>query len=276
MSSLRRMAYTGVGLLGTVATLTACAGDGQQGIPTETPDPPTTTTASSTPAPTTTVEPPVGPEVGDAAGNPAVADALRAFLIDLDTGGVPAVTDSCFTIAPSEIPVEYADVPAILDAAAQPGSADENVVTWVGPVSTLSIAQDEVASGYACPRVRPTGTDPMYTDLDAVHTVERYLGRSTGDPVDPNDLEGDYPVVCDNSTPWDPQGTGSPIAPPLANNPGRLTGTASYNPDSVYVAYSDDAYSTVYADVTNVSGFEQNQVFTLTRDGNGYCIGDVA
>ena len=64
--------------------------------------------------------------------------------------------------------------------------------------------------------------------------------------------------------------------PPLANNPGRLTGSASYNPDSVYVAYSNAGYTTVYADVTNVSGFEQNQVFTLTPDGNSFCIGDVA
>lgn len=280
MSSLRRIAITGVGLLGTVGALTACAGDGQQGIPTETPQPPTTTSQDAVPtttnATTTTPPPPPGPIVGDVPGDPQAAAALTAFLTDLDTGGISAVAQQCFTVPPTEIPVGYADVPAIVDAAAQPGFAEDDVVTWTGPVATLSIARDEIASGYACPRVRPTGTVPVYTDLDAIHTVVRYVGRFTGAPVDPADLEGDYPVVCNTGIPWDAQGTGVPTTPPLANNPGRLTGAASYNPDSVYVAYTNGAYTAVNADITNVSGFQQNQVFTLTRDGSGFCIGDVA
>ena len=277
MSSLRKIAIAGVGLLGTVAALTACAGDGQQGIPTETPEPPTTTSQNAAPIPTTTTPaPPTGPTVGAVPGDSQATSALSAFLTDLDTGGVDAVAQKCFTVPPNLIPVEYADVSAVLDAAAQPGTAEADLVTWTGPISTLSIARDEIASGYACPRVHPTGTEQVYTDLDAVHTVARYVGRFTGAPADPADLEGDYPVVCGTDIAWDAQGTGSPTAPPLANNPGRLTESASYNPDSVYVAYSNAAYTTVYADVTNVSGFQQNQIFTLTRDGSGFCIGDVA
>ncbi|MEO7078812.1 MAG: hypothetical protein ABIY38_07955, partial [Rhodococcus sp. (in: high G+C Gram-positive bacteria)] len=100
-------------------------------------------------------------------------------------------------------------------------------------------------------------------------------GRFTGTPVNPADLEGNYPLVCDTQAIWDPQGTGAPTVPPLANNPGRLTGSASYNPESVYVAARDGVYTTVYADVTDVSGVEQNRIFTLTIGSNGYCIGDV-
>ncbi|WP_072805679.1 hypothetical protein [Rhodococcoides yunnanense] len=282
MSLLRSIAFTGVGLLGAVLTLTACEGDGQQGIPT---DPPkastttpetTTTTTTSMPLPTTTAAPTPGPVVGDVPGNPQAAPALRAFLGDLVAGGVPAVTPTCWTVAPTELPLQYADVSAILDAAATPGVDGQSVVTWTGPVSTVSIARSDVASGYACPRVRPTGTEPQYSDADAEYTVARYLGRFTGTPVSPADLEGDYPLVCANSATWDPQGTGAPTIPPLANNPGRLTGSASYNPGSVYVAATNAAYTTVYADVTDVTGFEQNQVFTLTLAGSGYCIGDVA
>lgn len=281
MSSLRRIAFTGVGLLGAALTLTACAGDGQQGIPTDPPPAPETTQQTTTSAPsstraTTTVAPPAGPAVGDVPGNPQAANALRAFLTDLEAGGVPAVTPKCWTLPPGEIPAMYADIAAVSAAAANPGVDGQYAVTWAGPVSTVSIARSEVASGYACPRVYPTGTAPVLADVDAEYTVERYLGRFTGAPVAPADLEGDYPLVCDNRPVWDPQGTGAPSAPPLANNPGRLTGSASYDPDSVYVAFTNGDYKTVYVDVTDVSGFEQNRVFTLGVAGGGYCIGDIA
>ncbi|MGA9871115.1 MAG: hypothetical protein WBQ44_08245, partial [Rhodococcus sp. (in: high G+C Gram-positive bacteria)] len=91
MSSLRGIAYTTVALLGAVATLAACGGDGQQGIPTDTPSAPTTTTTTNpvaTTVPTsTTVAPPPGPDVGEVPGSPQAASALRAFLADLDSGG---------------------------------------------------------------------------------------------------------------------------------------------------------------------------------------------
>ncbi len=281
MSSLSRIARAGAGLLGAVLVLTACEGDGQQGIPTDPPSAPTTeeTTTATTPttsATTTTPGPPPGPAVGDVPGNPQAASALGAFLADLEAGGPPAVTPTCWTVPPTDIPVRYSDVASIVDAAGQPGVDGQYAVTWTGPVSTVSIKRSEIASGYACPSVYPTGTAPVFTDLDATYTVERYLGRFTGAPVDPADLEGDYPLVCDTRPTWDPQGTGVPTPAPLANNPGRLTGSASYNPASVYVAFTNGDYKTVYADVTNVSGFEQNQVFTLAIGANGYCIGDIA
>nr|WP_296771352.1 hypothetical protein [Rhodococcus sp. (in: high G+C Gram-positive bacteria)] len=279
MSSLRSIGMTAVGLSVAVLLLTACEGDGQQGIPTETKSAPTTTTATTSPeapATSTTVAPPPGPAVGDVPRNPQATQALRAFVTDLQAGGVPAVTPKCWTVPPSEIPLQYGDVPAILDAAAAPGIDGQYAVTWTGPVATISVKRSEIASGYACPRVYPTGTEPVLADVDANYTVERYLGRFTGTPVNPADLEGDYPLVCDTRPIWDPQGTGAPTAAPLANNPGRLTGSASYDPASVYVAFTDGDYKTVYVDVTDVSGFEQNRVFTLTVAANGYCIGDIA
>lgn len=282
MSSLRGIGTAGVGLLSAVLLLTGCGGDGQQGIPTETKSAPTTSqtattiTAPTTTAPSTTVAPPSGPPVGVVPGNAEASQALGAFLTDLAAGGVPAVTPKCWTVPPSQIPVDYADIPAILDAAATPGVDGQYAVTWIGPVSTVSVKRSEIASGYACPRIYPTGTEQVLADVDANYTVERYVRRFTGAPVNPADLEGDYPLVCDNRQIWDPQGTGVPTAAPLANNPGRLTGSASYNPASVYVAFTNGVYKTVYVDVTDVSGFEQNRVFTLMPAANGYCIGDIA
>ncbi|MBY6410596.1 hypothetical protein HQ346_05055 [Rhodococcus sp. BP-252] len=276
MSDVRRFSIAGVGLSVAVLALTACGGDGQQGLPTETQSAPTTEDTTTTTQPTTTVAPPPGPAVGEVAGNPEAASALRAFLVDLEAGGVPAVAPTCWTIPPSEVPQQYADVPAILDAAAAPGVDGPATVTWSGPAVTLSVARTDAASGYACPRVAPAGAGPVFSDADATYTVARYLGRFTGSPVSPGDLEGDFPLVCADVPTWDPQGTGAPTVPPLVNNPGRLTGSASYNPDSVYVAAVNGIYTTVYADVTDVSGFEQNRVFTLASGPNGYCIGDVA
>ncbi|SNT27218.1 hypothetical protein [Rhodococcoides kyotonense] len=273
MSGLRSIAFAGVGLSVAVLSLTACEGDGQQGIPT---DPPKTPTVEQTVAPTTTVAPPPGPSVGDVPGNPQAASALRAFLVDLESGGIPAVAARCWTVPPTELPTQYADVAGILDAAAAPGVDGPSTVNWNGPAVTLSITRTDVVSGYACPRVSPAGTQPVFADVDANYTVTRYLGRFTGAPVSPADLEGDYPVVCAGDPTWDPQGTGAPTIPPLAVNPGLLTGSASYNPSSVYVAAVNGPYTTVYADVTDVSGFEQNRIFTLTADQTGYCIGDVA
>lgn len=275
MSVLGRAA-AGAGVLTAMLVLASCAGDGQQGIPTDPPSTPTTTTTSPTPEPTTTVAPPPGPTVGDVPSNPQAATALRAFLVDLEAGGISAVAPTCWTVPPSEIPVRYTDVAAILDAAAQPGVATGDVVTWSGPVSTLSIDRPSIASGYACPRVFPTGTAPVLADIDAEYTVARYVGRFTGAPMNPDDLEGDFPLVCDGGTLWDPQSSGVPTPPPLAGNPGRLTGSASYNPDSVYVAFTNGDYKTVYVDVTDVSGFEQNRVVTLGLGPSGYCIGDIA
>ncbi|MDJ0359778.1 hypothetical protein [Rhodococcus sp. H29-C3] len=274
MSSRRGIVFASVGLFGAVLTLTACGGDGQQGIPTETRSATATTTPPATTPPSTTPSP-VGPAVGEVSTNPEAAGALRAFLTDLDAGGVPAVTAKCWTVPPSEVPARYSDVASILDAAAVPGVDGQYAVTWSSPAITLSVKRSEIASGYACPAVFPGGSSGAYTDTEAEYTVERYLGRFTGTPVNPADLEGDYPLVCDTRAIWDPQRTGAATTAPLANNPGRLTGSASYKPDSVYVAANDGEYTTVYADVTDVSGVEQNRIFTLTVGSNGYCIGDV-
>ena len=75
MSSLRRIAIAGVGLLGTVAALTACAGDGQQGIPTETDGPAKRVDMGPT-EPSVPAEP--GRSAAGDAGQEAIREAQRA------------------------------------------------------------------------------------------------------------------------------------------------------------------------------------------------------
>jgi hypothetical protein len=234
---------------------------------------------SSTPEPTTTPAPPPippGPPVGEAPGNPAAAAALRPFVNDLTGGGIGVVTARCWTVPPTDIPTMYFDTGAIVDAVAAPAVDGQYAVTWTGPTATVAIKRSEIASGYACPTVYPTGTTPVFDATDAVYTVDRYLGRIAGIPVNRGDVEESYPLVCDSRGTWDPNGTGSPTAPPLAENPEILPSITSFDPDSVFVTAQNGVYTQVNADIIDASGVYQNRTFLLAIGGEGYCIGDIA
>jgi len=235
---------------------------------------------SSTPEPTinTPAPPPIppGPPVGEAPGNPAAAAALRPFVNDLTGGGIGVVTARCWTVPPTDIPTMYFDTGAILAAVAAPAVDGQYAVTWTGPTATVAIKRSEIASGYACPTVYPTGTTPVFDATDAVYTVDRYLGRIAGIPVNRGDVEESYPLVCDSRGTWDPNGTGSPTAPPLAENPAILPSITSFDPDSVFVTAQNGVYTQVNADIIDASGVYQNRTFLLAIGGEGYCIGDIA
>lgn len=94
---------------------------------------------------------------------------------------------------------------------------------------------------------------------DAVTTVRRYLLRWTGNPVQADDTEGRYPLVCAGST--------------LANNPGRLTGTIGFADDQVKLTQSDG--SAVSVPVRNSSGVTTTRTFTVGTGAQGLCLSDV-
>ncbi|MGV8872491.1 MAG: hypothetical protein ACOH2Q_08195 [Rhodococcus sp. (in: high G+C Gram-positive bacteria)] len=274
----RRVTTTALPLIASLALLGAC--DSTVGLPSEQ-SATTTDTATSTPestsVATTTTAPPIppGPPVGEVPGNPDAAVALRPFVNDLIGGGIGVVTPRCWTVPPTDIPTMYVDTGAILDAVAAPGVDGQYAVTWTGPTSTVSVKRSEIASGYACPAVYPTGTAPVFDAADAAYTVDRYLGRLAGLPVAPQDIEENYPLVCDGRQTWDPAGTGLPTAPPLNVNPALLPAVTSFDPDSVFVTAENGIYTRVNADIIDVTGTYQNRTFVLTIGGEGYCIGDI-
>ncbi|MCJ0894494.1 hypothetical protein [Rhodococcus sp. ARC_M5] len=278
-----RVVRTALPLIATLALVGAC--DSAVGLPSEqsgatsnTTEATTSTTTPTTAIASTTTPPPIppGPPVGEVPGNPDAAMALRPFVNDLTGGGIGVVTARCWTVPPTDIPTMYVDTAAILAAVATPGVDGQFAVTWTGPTATVSVKRSEIASGYACPTVYATGTAPVFDAADAVYTVDRYLGRLAGLPVAPDDVEENFPLVCDGRQTWDPLGTGVPTAPPLVENPNILPGITSFDPDSVFVTGQNGIYTQVNADIIDASGVYQNRTFVLAVGGEGYCIGDIA
>lgn len=218
---------------------------------------------SATPAATTSASPTSAGatvSVGEVPGNPAAAKALQPWVRDLVGGDIEQLIRKCWTIEPDNARSMYADKDGILAAVAQPGIDGQFAVSWKGPVETVSVKRSEIASGYACPRVAPTGATTTFTEADARYAVRRYLSRWIGKPVDPNDVEGKYPLVCAGSV--------------LANNPGRLTGTTAFGEITSKPTGISDVEVSV--PVTNSSGVTQPMVFTVAIESEGYCIKDVA
>ncbi|MFH5208591.1 hypothetical protein ACHIPZ_10325 [Antrihabitans sp. NCIMB 15449] len=215
--------------------------------------------------------------VGEVPTNPQAAEALRPWATDLVDGDIDLLTKTCWTISLQGVAEMYTDTDAILAAIAQPGVDGQFAVTWTGPQRTVSVKRSEIVSGYACPSVRPTGSSADLDPREARHTVRRYLSRFIGKPVNPADVEGDYRLVCDGALQtWDPDGTGTATAPPLANNPGRLTGITAFQDSEITSEQLGNSYVRVSVPVTNAAGVTTTEIFTLDVGANGYCIGDVS
>ncbi|WP_157556403.1 hypothetical protein [Nocardia acidivorans] len=197
--------------------------------------------------------------VGEVPGNPNAAKAVQPWVRDLVGGDIEQLVRKCWTIEPQHVRSMYADRDGILAAVAQPGIDGQFAVIWKGPVQTVSVKRSEIASGYACPRVAPAGASSTFNEADARYTVQRYLSRWTGNPVDKEDVEGKYPLVCAGSV--------------LANNPGRLTGTTAFGQLTSKGSGISDV--DVSVPVTNSSGATQPMVFKTTIGPEGYCINDI-
>lgn len=263
-----RLALSGIAAA-VVLAVTACEGDGQSGIPTETPE---TTPAETTPATATEVtdDAPEVP-VGDVPGNPAATAALQAWVDDLVAGR--DVVSRCPTIAPERAASMYADVDAITAAVREPGVDGQYAVSWSADGTAVSALRSEIASGYACPYVHPEG-ESAYTGADAVHAVTRFLGRVTGDPVAPEDTEDAYPLVCEARAIWDPWNTGYPDVPPMATDPDVLADVTTFDAESATFSPVDDVYGSVTIPVVEAGSARDLAVY-VTVGSNGYCLGAV-
>jgi hypothetical protein len=199
--------------------------------------------------------------IGEVPGNANAAMALRPWAGDLVVDDIDQLVRKCWTIDPKNVRDMYADKDGILAAIAQPGVDGQFAIIWKGPAETVSVKRSEIASGYACPRVSPTGSDTSLNEGDARYTVRRYLWRSVGKPVNPDDIEGKYPLACPGSV--------------LAANPGRLTGTSAFDDNQMTSKSTGIADVEVSVPVTNSSGVTQTTIFELNVGPEGYCLNDV-
>ena len=218
-----------------------------------------TTQPTSAAAASTSVSP---VPIGDVPGNTTAVTAIAPWVADLLTGDVTGLEEKCWTLAPKNVDEMYADKDAIVAALAAPGIDGQFAVIWTGPVATVSVKRNEIASGYACPRVYPTGSDAAFNDADSRHTVRRYLSRFIGKPVNAADVEDKYRLVCAGST--------------LANNPGMLTGTTGFEDAEITTSSSSAGFATVTAPVTNSSGITVTKEFSLEVGPDGYCIAEIS
>lgn len=260
------------GLLGGLAvTAAALVGgcDSTVGIPGDGPEP-------AAPSPTTTT-PTGGKPDGDTPENPAVSQAITSWAADLRAGDLDELEKKCWTMAPLNVRDMYAEPAPILAALKQPSVHTGSTTVWKTSTVTVVAPDRELGTDYACPRVFATGTKATFNDADARHTVRRYLSRLVGEPVDPTDAEDTYPLVCAaEPSSWDPKATGRATTPPLAANPGKLTGVTAFIDQSLESEWPREDYITVTGTVTNAAGVQQKRTFTLKSGDEGYCIGDVS
>lgn len=231
-----------------------------------------TTDADEPPATTTTAAPAV--QIGAVPGNSHAAAALLPWAVDVIKHDLDALTRKCWTVPPAQIEPMYGDPKRIVDAIANPGNVGQYATFWRSATTEVSARFTEIDSNYACPKVSPAGSATPFTDEDARYTVERYLARSTGRPVDASDVEASYPLVCPNMNTWNPGGS-APGAPPLAVHPNPLRGATAFDAAALKVSVVRPNYVAVTGPVTDKSGATRDARFTLTPGTGAYCIGEI-
>lgn len=246
------------GLLGTLLIATACllggcdhSKVGFEGTDFYATDEPAATDATSAPA--------TPAAVAAVLGQPEAAAAVARWATDLRTHGLDGMTDRCWTMAPRNVQTMYADPGPILDALSLAGTADGSTASWRNDEVAVVAEQSDIASGYACPRVFPSGTEPAFDDADARHTVRRFLSRLAGKPLDPADVESRYPLLCDGSA--------------QDRYPAAIAG---FEDQAIKSDWPRGDSITVSVPVTTLTGIQKKQTYTLKSGAGGYCIGDVS
>lgn len=201
-------------------------------------------------APTTTP----AAQIGAVPGSPNAATVLRPWLDDVLAGDMSVLVRKCWTQSPAEIPRMYGDVEQITDAVRRPGELGRSGPYWRNDKLQVSLRPSELRSAYGCPIVGDPSATGL-TDEQARYTVERYLSRVVGDPVNPADVEPDYPLLCDDAQP----GT-------------VLSGVRRFEDKSLTVRGSAGSVVTVSVPVTTADGAQKTAELTLEQAANGFCI----
>ena len=210
--------------------------------------------------------------------------AVGRWAADLEKLTPAELESTCWMMAPRNVDTMYADKSAIVAALARPGIDNGTAIEWksaTGATAPVTVVAEhtDIATGYACPRVYPSGTEAGFgtsgetQTADARHIVRRYLARQTGHPLNAADQESTHPVLCPTSTPWDPDGTGRTARAPLATNPDKLAVATTFADQSISSTALNSSYLTIQATVT-AGGGQQERTYTVKATDQGYCIGD--
>ncbi len=193
-------------------------------------------------------------QIGAVPGSPNAATVLRPWLDDVLAGDMGALVRKCWTQSPAEIPRMYGDAAQITDAVRKPGVLGQFGPYWQNDTLQVSLRPSELRSVYGCPIVSDRSATRL-TDEQARYTVERYLSRVVGDPVNPADVEPDYPLLCTGAQP----GT-------------ALSGVRRFEDNALTVRASTGSAVTVSAPVTSADGAKTTVELTLDQAANGFCV----
>ncbi|MFD5174179.1 serine/threonine-protein kinase [Nocardia sp. NPDC058379] len=196
-------------------------------------------------------------QIGAVPDSPTAATVLRPWLDDVRAGDTDALIRKCWTQSPVEIPRMYGDVDQITDAVRRPGILGQFGPYWQNDVLKVSLRPSELRSGYGCPIVSDRAATRL-TDEQARYTAERYLSRVVGYPVNPADIEPDYPLLCTGAQP----GT-------------ALSGARRFDDKALTVRGSTGSVVTVSAPVTSADGASKQVYLTLDHGTDGFCISRV-
>ncbi|MGU3581629.1 hypothetical protein ACLBYD_00350 [Rhodococcus sp. C26F] len=115
----------------------------------------------------------------------------------------------------------------------------------------------------------PSPESPTYS-----HSPASPSPWSSPSPVDPDDTEERYPLVCEARGTWDPWGTGNPGVPPLATDPDVLGDLESFDAAAASVTPISEVYTNVTIPIVE-AGTPRDLVVLLTTGSDGYCLGAV-
>ncbi|MFD6103901.1 protein kinase [Nocardia salmonicida] len=196
-------------------------------------------------------------QIGAVPGSPKAATVLRPWLDDVLAGDMSALIRKCWTQSPAEIPGMYGDVEQIVDAVRRPGVLGQFGPYWENDALHVSLRPSELRSVYGCPIVSDRSSTRL-TEEQARYTAERYLSRVVGDPVNPADIEPDYPLLCDGAQPGD-----------------TLSGVRRFEDKALTIRSSTSSIVTVSAPVTSADGVTSAVDLTLDHAANGFCVSRV-
>lgn len=208
------------------------------------------TAGDGSPAPTA--------QIGAVPGSPTAATVLGPWFADVRDGDLAELTRKCWTQPPAEISTMYGDAARIADALRKPGKTEVAGPFWESGAIRITLPPSELRSVYGCPFVTEPG-GRILSDEQARYTAERYLSRVVGDPVNPADVEPDYPLVC----------AGSQLGT-------ALTGIRRFEDKALGVSRGSVVRATVNVPVTAADGAAREVALTLDDGVNGFCVSGVA
>ena len=203
--------------------------------------------------------------IGDRPANGA--ERVQKWADDVAAGRIDVLKRKCWTISPTVIDTEYAQVTAIKGILETPGSQTQFGMAWRSGAGRLDFAYNELKSDYPCP-VAEVAEGFEEKVPQAGWIVQRALRRAQGNPVNPADTEAVYPLTClpQVNRNWESQ-MGHPVVASVA----QTLGTVGSFDASGFTFFREGA------ELIRVTGTVdgRQRSFLVGRQQGGWCIPEI-